>query len=93
MKHADPNTIVVTLTPDQMERVEERVRTGEYASPQAIVLEALELWEERNALDESPEGIAWLKHEYALGLASGPALDVGVDELLAQFKAELKALG
>ena len=91
MKIADPISIVITLPADQMERLEERVESGEYASKQDAVLDALRLWEERNALEFADE--AFLRTEYESGLASGEPVAVDIDDLIIGFKAARHAKG
>lgn len=85
MKHADPNSLVVTLPADQMERLDEAVQAGDYASRQDIVLEALRLWERNNTSDSIDDDD--LKREYEAGLASGEPVAVAIPELVARFKA------
>lgn len=48
MKHADPNSLVITLPADQMELLEDVVLSGDYASKDDIVREALRLWEQQS---------------------------------------------
>jgi Arc/MetJ-type ribon-helix-helix transcriptional regulator len=93
MKHADPNSLLVTLPADQMERLNELVESGEYASKDEVILDALRLWEERHVLEESAQETAWLKREHEEGLASGLAEDLTKEERLAQFKAEFQLRG
>lgn len=44
MKHASPQSLVITLPADQMERLDELVESGEYSSRDDVVVEALKLW-------------------------------------------------
>jgi putative addiction module CopG family antidote len=92
MKHANANSLQVTLPAEQMERLDELVESGEYASRDDVVREALKLWEERHSLEESAEETAWLKREHEEGLASGLSEDLSKEELLARFKAEFQQL-
>ena len=91
MKHADFNSLMISLPAEQMERLDEAVRSGDYASKDEIVVEALRLWDERNVLNAV--GDEYLKREYEAGLASGEAVAVSVPELLARFKAARHAGG
>jgi antitoxin ParD1/3/4 len=90
MKHADPNSLTILLPADRMERLDEAVRSGEYASKSDVVLEALRLWTERNvtvAVDDD------LKKEYEAGLASGEPVAVSIPELVTRFKSARHAKG
>jgi antitoxin ParD1/3/4 len=91
MKHADPNSLTIILPADQMERLDEVVQSGEYASRHDVVLEALRLWEERNTLDSIDDDD--LKREYEAGLASGEPVAVAIPELVERFKAAKHAKG
>ena len=91
MKHADPNSMTIVLPADQMERLDEAVQSGEYASKHDVVLEALKLWEERNVLASIDD--EYLRREYDAGLASGEPVAVSIPELVARFKAAKHAKG
>jgi Arc/MetJ-type ribon-helix-helix transcriptional regulator len=92
MKHADPNSLLITLPADQMERLDEAVNSGDYASRHEVVLEALRLWEERQAV-EADHLVAWHRHEHEEGLASGLAEDLSPEERLARLKADFALNG
>jgi Arc/MetJ-type ribon-helix-helix transcriptional regulator len=92
MKHADPNSLVITLTADQMERLDEVVQSGEYASKLDVVMDALQLWE-RHHTEEADRVTAWHRHEHEEGLASGLAEDLSPEERLVQIKAEFALRG
>lgn len=85
MKHADPNSLTIVLPADQMERLDEAVQSGEFASKDEVVLEALKLWHETHLAESET---AWLRREHEEGLASGLAEDLSKEELLARIKAE-----
>jgi Arc/MetJ-type ribon-helix-helix transcriptional regulator len=87
MKHANPNSLTITLPADQMERLDEAVQSGEYASKHEVVLEALRLWEEQQ-IGHAERMAAWHRHEHEEGLASGLAEDLSPEERLARFKAD-----
>lgn len=91
MKHADPNSLVITLPADQMERLDEIVQSGEYASKHEVILEALRLWEERNTLNSIDDD--FLKQEYDAGIVSGEPVAVDIRDLLTGFKAAKHAKG
>ena len=91
MKHADPNSLVITLPADQMERLDEAVNSGEYASKHEVVIAALKLWEERNTLAAIDDD--YLKQEYEAGLVSGEPVAVDIRDLLTSFKAARHAKG
>jgi antitoxin ParD1/3/4 len=92
MKHADPNSLVITLPADQMERLDEAVQSGGYASKTDVVLEALRLWEERHAT-ETEQILAWHRYEHEQGLASGLAEDLSPEERLSRMKADFALNG
>ncbi|MDB5526849.1 MAG: CopG family transcriptional regulator [Rhizobium sp.] len=85
MNHADPHSLVITLPADQMERLEEAVQSGEYASKLDVVMDALKLWEQRNTLESIDDD--YLRQEYEAGLASGEPVAVNIRDLLTTFKA------
>lgn len=85
MKHADFKSFEITLPAEQMERLDEAVRSGEYASKDDIIVEALKLWNESHMAESET---AWLRREHEEGLASGMAEDLSKEELLARIKAE-----
>jgi Arc/MetJ-type ribon-helix-helix transcriptional regulator len=87
MKDDEAYALVITLPADQIELLAELVDSGQYASRDEIVRDALRLWEERQSTDER-RLVAWHKHEHQLGLASGLAADLSPDERLARFKAD-----
>jgi Arc/MetJ-type ribon-helix-helix transcriptional regulator len=86
MKHADPNSLVITLPADQMELLDDVVLSGDYASKDDIVREALRLWEPQSSA-EAQRIVAWHRHEHEEGLASGLAEDLSPEERLARVKA------
>lgn len=92
MKHADPNSLLITLPADQMDRLDELVESGEYGSKDDVVLEALKFWEERHSM-EAEQLVAWHRREHEAGLASGLADDLSPEERLLQFKAEFTLRG
>jgi Arc/MetJ-type ribon-helix-helix transcriptional regulator len=92
MKHADPNSLLVTLPADQMQRLNELVESGEYASRDEVILDALRLWEEQHT-DEGDRLVVWHRREHEEGLASGLAEDLSPEERLLQFKTEFRQRG
>ena len=91
MKHSDPNSLVITLPAEQMERLEEAVQSGEYTSKLDAVMDALKIWEQRNTLEAIDD--EYLKQEHEAGLASGEAVAVDIRDLLTAFKAAKHAQG
>ncbi len=87
MRHADPNSLVITLPANQMERLDQLVASGEYASRDEVVIDALKLLAARHAT-ETDQIVAWHRHEHEEGLASGLAEDLSPEERLARFKAD-----
>lgn len=75
-----------------MERLDELVESGEYASKDHVVLEALKLWEEHHA-DDPERIIAWHRQEHEKGVASGLAEDLSPEERLSRIKAEFALRG
>lgn len=92
MKHADPNSLLVTLPADQMERLNDLVESGEYASRDEVILDALRLWEEQHT-EEGDRLVAWHRREHEEGLASGLAEDLSPEQRLLQIKAEFSQRG
>ena len=91
MKHADANSLLITLPADQMQRLDEAVRSGEYSSKLDVVLDALKLWEGRSGMDALDDD--YLRQEYEAGLASGEPVTVDINDLIAGFKTAKHAKG
>lgn len=84
-------TLTISLTPQQIERLQGAVESGAYASSSEVVRDALRLWEqreERRALE-----IARLKQAYDEGMRSGAGRAITAAEMLAELKAEARARG
>jgi antitoxin ParD1/3/4 len=84
MKHEDPKSLTITLPADQIERLEEAVASGEYASKDEIVRYALRAWENSKSNEVFDED--HLKREYDAGLASGEPVAVDILTMLADLK-------
>jgi putative addiction module CopG family antidote len=91
MKHDDANALVITLPADQLQRLSALVDSGQYASRDEIVRDALQLWEERQALASIDE--QYLRSEYEAGLASGKPVAVSIPELVSAFKSAMHVKG
>jgi antitoxin ParD1/3/4 len=78
-------TMTISLTPQQAERIEAAVETGDYASNSEVVRDALRMWEDKQ--ERRNAEIARLRAALEDGLASGPGRVVTTEELLADFKA------
>jgi antitoxin ParD1/3/4 len=79
MKRDAMRPLTISLSPQQIARLQAAVDRGDYASTSEVVRDALRLWdlqEEMRALE-----IARLKAAYEEGLASGPAVAMTADEL------------
>ena len=85
MDHIDRKR--VTLTPEHATLVDDVVAAGEYASPDAVVEEALREWQERR--DNFGYSLAELRRLVQQGIDSGPAVDgpAAMERLRAKYKA------
>jgi antitoxin ParD1/3/4 len=72
----------ISLTPEQEAFVGRAVASGQFASPEAVVAEAITLLKQR--LDKHER----LKHDIEIGLASGDAGELDEDSI-----ADVKARG
>lgn len=84
-------TLTISLSPQQIARLQSAVETGAYASSSEIIRDALRLWENREDLRQLE--LARLKRAYAEGLASGEGQTLDRDALLADLKTERLARG
>lgn len=65
--------LTISLSPQQLTRIQQAVDTGAYASNSEVLREALRLWEQREELRMLE--IARLRQAYEEGIASGPSVD------------------
>lgn len=86
MKHDPMKTLTISLSQQQISRLQQAVASGAYASNSEVMRDALRLWEQRQELRELE--ISRLKRAYDNGMASGEARTIGADSLLAELKAE-----
>lgn len=86
MKHEPMKTLTISLSQQQITRLQQAVASGSYASNSEVMRDALRLWEQRQELRELE--INRLKRAYDEGMASGEGRAVGADALLAELKAE-----
>lgn len=86
-------TLTISLSSQQIRRVQRAVETGAYASNSEVLREALRLWEQREEVRALE--LKRLVKAYNDGMASGPARVVTTEGLLAEFKkkAAKKAKG
>jgi antitoxin ParD1/3/4 len=89
MKTDAMRPLTISLSPQQLERIQQAVETGGYASNSEVLREALRLWEQREELRMLE--IARLRRAHEEGLASGLAKEWDRHSLLKQLKAEMKA--
>ncbi len=86
MGHVDkPGTI--TLSPQQAALVKEAVSSGEYASQEAVVEEALREWQERR--DNFGYTLDELRRLVQEGIDSGPGRYASMDEIKAEARRRL----
>jgi len=91
MKATSMKTLTISLSPQQIGRVQRAVETGAYASNSEVLREALRLWEQREELRAME--LEQLKAAYREGMASGEGRHVSATELLKGFKAEAAKRG
>ncbi|NGM23524.1 type II toxin-antitoxin system ParD family antitoxin [Roseomonas stagni] len=72
--------MTITLSPDLVALIEEKIASGRFPSAEAVVREALiQLDAAEASLAEDDE--AWLKQAYEEGIASGEPIEVDLDNL------------
>ncbi len=91
MKTEPMKTLTISLSPQQLARLQDAVGTGAYASNSEVVRDALRLWEQREEFRKLE--MAKLKQAYDDGMASGEGRAVDADTLLAELKADARARG
>ncbi|MGJ8570633.1 MAG: ribbon-helix-helix domain-containing protein [Hoeflea sp.] len=79
-------TLTISLSQQQIARLQQAVASGSYASNSEVMRDALRLWEQRQELRELE--INRLKLAYDDGMASGEARTIDPETLLAELKAE-----
>ncbi|BAT58101.1 hypothetical protein GJW-30_1_00616 [Variibacter gotjawalensis] len=83
-------TLTISLTPQQVKRLQKAVDGGAYASNSEIVRDALRLWEHREELRTLET--KRLKQAYQEGKASGIAPG-NIDTLLIELNAKRRGRG
>jgi Arc/MetJ-type ribon-helix-helix transcriptional regulator len=78
-------TITLSLTPEDIERLDLAVREGGYASREEVVTDALRNWADLDA-DRSIDDEDLAQH-YREGLASGEPVSVDIRDLVSRMKA------
>jgi antitoxin ParD1/3/4 len=91
MKTEPMKTLTVSLTPQQVIRLQDAVESGSYASNSEVVRDALRLWERREELRQLE--IKRLKQAYDEGMASGEGRTIDRQKLLGELKAEARNRG
>jgi antitoxin ParD1/3/4 len=84
-------TLTVSLSAQQISRLQDAVESGSYASNSEVVRDALRLWEQRE--DVRQLEIARLKRAYDEGMASGEGREIDRASFLAALKAEAGTRG
>lgn len=84
-------TLTVSLSPQQVARLQGAVASGAYASNSEVVRDALRLWEQREEVRLIE--IGRLKQAYEAGMASGEGRELDADTLLRGLKAEAPKRG
>jgi antitoxin ParD1/3/4 len=87
MKPDAMRPLTISLSPQQLARIQQAVDTGAYASNSEVLREALRLWEQREELRMLE--IARLRQAYEEGIASGPAVDG--EEAFERIRARISA--
>jgi antitoxin ParD1/3/4 len=85
MKAAAMRPLTISLSPQQLARLNKAVESGAYATNSEVIREALRLWEQREEIRELE--LARLKQAYEEGLASGEPVDG--DEAFARIRANV----
>ena len=91
MKTEPMRTLTVSLSQQQVVRLQRVVESGAYASNSEVVRDALRLWEERE--ERRQLEIGRLRQAYDEGMASGEGREIDAKTLLAELKAEARSRG
>lgn len=91
MKAEPMKTLTVSLSPQQVSRLQDAVESGSYASNSEVVRDALRLWEQREEMRQLE--IKRLKQAYDDGMASGEGREIDRKGLLRELKAEARQRG
>jgi antitoxin ParD1/3/4 len=89
MKNEPMKTLTISLSPQQVLRLQAAVKSGAYASNSEVVRDALRLWEEREERREA--SLEALRAEIRAGMESGPAIPA--DEVFARLEAKYNQSG
>lgn len=73
MKTEPMRPLTISLSPQQLAKLGEAVKSGAYASNSEIIREALSMWEQREELRQVE--LTHLKKAYQEGVASGEPID------------------
>jgi len=91
MKAEPMKTLTISLSPQQITRLQDAVESGSYASNSEVVREALRLWEQREEMRQLE--ISRLKRAYDDGMASGEGREIDRKAILGELKAEARKRG
>jgi len=86
MKHEPMKTLTISLSQQQIARLQQAVASGSYASNSEVLRDALRLWEQRQELRELE--MNRLKRAYEEGRTSGEGRALDAETLLSELKAE-----
>ena len=89
MKNEPMKTLTISLSPQQVARLQGAVKSGAYASNSEVVRDALRLWEERE--ERRQASLEVLRAEIRTGIESGPAIPA--DEVFARLEAKYSQSG
>ena len=79
-------TLTISLSPQQVARLQLAVESGAYASNSEVVREALRMWEQAEEIRNLE--LSRLKRAYDEGMASGAGREVDAAALLKSIKAK-----
>lgn len=91
MKTEPMKTLTISLSPQQISRLQGAVESGSYASNSEVVRDALRLWEQREDMRQLE--IDRLKRAYDEGMASGEGREIDRKRFLGELKAEARKRG
>ena len=91
MKAEPMRTLTISLTAQQIARLQSAIEGGAYASSSEIVRDALRLWEQREELRALE--LEHLRRAYADGMASGKPVEIEPAEFLRGLQAERRTRG
>lgn len=94
MKHTDKaEKISITLPPDMLSLIKEKVKGGDYASTSEVIREAMRLWQKQEEEHHTRVSVLRARLERSAQSGSPVLLDQAFDGLEQTHRKRMKAVG